>query len=70
MLFAFGHDEEMGGPDGAATVAHLLEERGVRPAFVLDEGGAVVKRVVPGIVEPVALVGILRADGTAVYGVA
>jgi carboxypeptidase PM20D1 len=58
VLFAFGHDEEMGGPEGAATVAHLLEERGVRPALVLDEGGAVVKRVVPGIVEPVALVGI------------
>lgn len=33
-----GHDEEAGGR-GAAAAAALLKSRGVRPAFVLDEGG-------------------------------
>jgi carboxypeptidase PM20D1 len=55
---AFGHDEEVGGDDGAVAIARLLEERGVRPLFVLDEGGAVVTDVVPGIDAALALVTI------------
>jgi carboxypeptidase PM20D1 len=57
-LFAFGHDEELGGPEGAAAVAALFQERGIRPALVLDEGGSVVEPMVPGVAEPLALVGI------------
>jgi carboxypeptidase PM20D1 len=56
VYFAFGHDEEVGGR-GAAAIAALLEQRGVRPAFILDEGGAVVEGMVPGVERPVALVG-------------
>ncbi|MES1210939.1 MAG: peptidase dimerization domain-containing protein, partial [Acidobacteriota bacterium] len=41
----------------ARSVASLLEQRGVRPLFVLDEGGAIVKGMVPGIAAPVAMVG-------------
>jgi carboxypeptidase PM20D1 len=58
VLFAFGHDEELGGPEGAQGVAALLEERGTRPAFVLDEGGAVVEGTIPGVPGPAAIVGI------------
>jgi carboxypeptidase PM20D1 len=58
VLFAFGHDEELGGPEGAAAVAALFQERGIRPALVLDEGGSVVEPLVPGVAEPLALVGI------------
>jgi carboxypeptidase PM20D1 len=39
IYLAFGHDEELGGQVGAATIARTLEERGVRLAFVFDEGG-------------------------------
>lgn len=55
---AFGHDEEIGGDNGAARMAALLEERGVKAHFLLDEGAAVVEGVMPGIAGPVALVGL------------
>ena len=58
VYLAFGHDEEIGGVRGAAAVAALLESRGVRPEFVLDEGGAVTVGVVGGVDRPVAAVGV------------
>lgn len=58
MHVAFGHDEEVGGMEGAAAVAKLLGERGVKPLFVSDEGGAILQGVVPGVKRPVAAVGI------------
>lgn len=59
VYLAFGHDEEVGGVRGAAGIAALLQERGAEPyALVLDEGGAVVRGIIPGIEAPVALVGI------------
>lgn len=53
----FGHDEEVGGARGAAVVAEMLGERGVRLRFVLDEGGAVVSDLMPGV-PPLGLIGI------------
>ena len=38
IYFAFGHDEELGGEHGARRIAELLQSRGVKLAFVLDEG--------------------------------
>jgi len=58
LYFAFGHDEEIGGPMGAAAMADLLAEEGVEFEFVLDEGGAITQGMLPGIDEPVALVGV------------
>jgi carboxypeptidase PM20D1 len=57
VLLAFGHDEEVGGPHGAKEIAARLAELGVRPAFVLDEGGAIV-RGVPRLPAQVAVVGM------------
>jgi carboxypeptidase PM20D1 len=57
VYLAFGHDEEVGGLQGAHSLAALLEKRGVRPLFVLDEGGAIIKGMVPGIEAPIAMVG-------------
>ncbi len=70
VLLAFGHDEEIGGA-GAAGIAAILGERGIRPWFVLDEGGWVVDRIAPLTDEPVALVsttekGYLELELTAV----
>ncbi len=58
ILLAFGHDEEIGGSEGAAVVARLLAERGAHPAFVFDEGGVMVEGMVPGVSGPVAVVGV------------
>lgn len=56
LLFAFGHDEEIGGREGAVRIAALLAERGIRAEFSLDEGGAVTVGVVAGLQRPVASV--------------
>lgn len=58
LLFAFGHDEEVGGRNGAKKIAELLKERGISPEFSLDEGMAVNEGIVPGIEGPVALIGV------------
>jgi carboxypeptidase PM20D1 len=56
ILLAFGHDEEVGGNQGAAAVARLLERRGIRPELILDEGGVIAEGMVPGVDRPVAMI--------------
>lgn len=59
VYLAFGHDEEVGGPEGAGRIAQLFEERGVGPfAFVLDEGGVIADGILPGVEGRVAIIGI------------
>ena len=58
LYLAFGHDEEIGGGQGTASISALLASRRVRLDFVVDEGGAVVTGLLPGVTRPVALVGI------------
>jgi carboxypeptidase PM20D1 len=58
VYLAYGHDEEVGGTNGARAIAALLEGRGVALEMVLDEGGVIGDGVLPGITAPVALVGI------------
>ncbi|MCO5231468.1 MAG: M20/M25/M40 family metallo-hydrolase [Chitinophagales bacterium] len=57
IYFVFGHDEEIGGKQGALAVAQLLKSRNIQADFVLDEGGYVSTGIVPGVTRPVALVG-------------
>ena len=57
VYLCFGGDEEvMGG--GAKALAATLAARGVRPFMLVDEGGAIVEKVFPGVAMPCALVGI------------
>lgn len=58
IYFMFGFDEEIGGEHGAKVIAETLKERGIHFAFVLDEGGAIIENMVPGVDQPVAVVGI------------
>jgi carboxypeptidase PM20D1 len=66
VLLAFGHDEEVGGTSGAAAVAELLKSRGVRPFFVLDEGGAIADDILPGLGRPLATIGIAEKGSASV----
>lgn len=58
IYLAFGHDEEVGGLQGAAAIAKLLQERQVRLDFVIDEGLVITHGIVPGLAKPAALIGI------------
>jgi carboxypeptidase PM20D1 len=58
VVLAFGHDEEVGGPRGAAAIAKLFEQRQMRFEFVLDEGTAITQGIIPGLDRPVAIVGL------------
>jgi carboxypeptidase PM20D1 len=58
VYLAYGHDEEVGGANGAGRIAALLQARGIELDMVLDEGGVIGDGILPGIAEPVALVGI------------
>jgi carboxypeptidase PM20D1 len=58
IMFAFGHDEEIGGTNGNAQIAALLDQRKIDLEFVNDEGGMISNGALPGVEAPVALVGI------------
>jgi carboxypeptidase PM20D1 len=57
IYFAFSGNEEIGG-GGAPSIVEWFIQNGVTPALVLDEGGAVVSGVFPGVKERSALIGI------------
>ena len=57
IYFAFSGGEEVNGP-GAKNIVDYFKQQGITPSFVLDEGGAVVTGVFPGLEQPCGLVGI------------
>lgn len=71
VWLSFGCNEEVSGR-AAPLAAEELSRRGVRPWFVLDEGGAIAAEAFPGVAAPVGVVGVtekgvtsleLRVDG-------
>ncbi len=57
IYFAFSGGEEVNGK-GAPNIVDWFEKNGITPAMVVDEGGAVVENVFPGVKQPCGLIGI------------
>lgn len=57
VYFAFSGGEEVNGP-GAAHIVEYFRQNGIVPSMVVDEGGAVVENVFPGVSRPCAMIGI------------
>jgi len=58
LYFAFGHDEEIGGSQGAKNIAEYFVQQGVKFEFVLDEGGAILKGYIKNVGQSVGIIGI------------
>lgn len=65
LWLSFGCDEEVMGV-AARTAVEELERRGVRPWFVLDEGGAIASEAFPGVAAPIGVVGVTEKGATSV----
>ena len=57
MYFAFSGNEEINGR-GAINIVDWFESNGITPSLVVDEGGAVVENVFPGVKSPCGVIGI------------
>ena len=57
IYFAFSGGEEVNG-QGAQHIVNYFAQQHITPALVVDEGGAVVENVFPGVKEPCGMIGI------------
>jgi len=57
LYLTLGHDEEIGGLQGAQATAKYLKSQGVEAEFILDEGGYITQGIIPGLEQDVALIG-------------
>lgn len=64
IYLAFGHDEEIGGNEGAKRMAQYFKEKNIRFEYVLDEGQLVLEEAMPGLEAPLAMIGIAEKGFT------
>ena len=57
IYFAFSGGEEVNG-NGAPNIVQWFQRHDIHPALVVDEGGAVVEQVFPGVTQPCGMIGI------------
>ena len=57
IYFAFSGGEEVNGK-GAPNIVQYFIDHNIQPAIVVDEGGAVVENVFPGVTKPCGVIGI------------
>ena len=58
VYFAFGHDEEIGGKNGAQAIARRFQQQGLEFEYILGEGMVILEKAMPGIDPTLALIGI------------
>ncbi len=57
IYLAFGHDEEIGGQQGAKHIARKLEDNNLQFDLILDEGSMIADGILEQIEQPIALIG-------------
>lgn len=58
IYISLGHDEEILGQNGAVAIAEYLENQNIKAHFILDEGMAKLKNMIPNLDADVALIGV------------
>jgi len=58
LYLCFGHDEEVGGQEGAAKIVEYFKKKNIKFDYVLDEGGVVSSGVISAVKKPIALIGV------------
>ncbi|MDQ7048815.1 MAG: M20 family peptidase [Enterobacterales bacterium] len=58
IYISLGHDEEVGGLEGAAKTAEYLKSKAVEFEFVLDEGGFLTQDIIKGVKLPIGVIGV------------
>jgi carboxypeptidase PM20D1 len=58
IYLAFGHDEEIGGEQGAGKIAAYLEHEGIRPAATIDEGMVILGKTLSTLKRRTAVIGV------------
>lgn len=56
IFLSFGHDEEIGGDEGAKQVANYLKEAGEKIEFAIDEGGFIAGKEITQTKGPLAMI--------------
>lgn len=67
IYLAFGHDEEVSGLQGAKQIAGVLQSRGVRLDYILDEGLLITEGILKGLNPAAALIGIAEKGYATVH---
>ena len=58
IYLSFGHDEEIGGEQGALKVAEWMKSQGIKPSFVMDEGGFIADGRLAGMEGDMAIINV------------
>ncbi len=58
IYFAFGHDEEIGGRNGAQKIAEYFKNENIYFEYAMDEGYLIIEEGMNGLNQPLALIGI------------
>jgi carboxypeptidase PM20D1 len=58
LYLAFGHDEELGGPEGAGEIVEHLKQQGIQIAFTLDEGMMILDSKISPTKKELAVIGL------------
>lgn len=58
LYFAFGHDEETDGSNGARKIVNKLKSENIKLEFVNDEGGCINNGIFSSVKKPMAFIGV------------